>query len=322
MRNLSRLSARRELSPLGTLVHSGSAADCSNENMPGSIVAARSYSTEKTPSQGQSRTRDSKHSRRTNQETQHSRQRVPKTHDQSILKSVENQLPEHTVTLSEAARHITFLAQRLSELGTLPPVWSAEATKVDSAEVREACFDDAQMLVQRIEYSVNTQKLNPMGKHGRELSHLLGHILEIYSQTAVQTKREVSIFDACCIVLTLLQEWNLDIQPYNYACAVEVAARESRWKEAAYLFWEQIDPDAHGYTPMGISRHLAVGLYVIARNSQTEGGSAVEHVMDAVLRMSMVCPTDQDKCKYKNFHSSACRTANILALTRFSLTAF
>jgi hypothetical protein len=201
------------------------------------------------------------------------------------------------VTLSEAGQHVNFLAQKLSLLDSLPPVWSSTATPIDSVEVREAVFYEAQMLLDRIENAVNMQQLNPSGKHGRELSHLLGQILEIYSQTAMPSESETSIFDACCTVLTMLQEWNLDIQPQNYACAVEVAARESRWNEASYLFWEQIDPDAHGYTPMQISSYLAIGLYVLARNSQMEGGETVEYVMEAVLRMSMVCPTDQDSCK-------------------------
>jgi hypothetical protein len=201
------------------------------------------------------------------------------------------------VSLDEAAQHIAFLERQLSELESLPPVWLVPETPIDSVDERAAIFQEAKDLLGRIEDAVNKQQLNPSGKHGRELSHLLGQILELYCMAAVPFEDDTSVFDACCSAMTLLQEWNLDLQPQHYACAVEIAARESRWKEASYLFWEQIDPEAHGHTPMEISSYLAVGLYAVARNSQIEGGATVDHVMDAVLRMSMVCPTDQDHCK-------------------------
>jgi hypothetical protein len=164
---------------------------------------------------------------------------------------------------------------------------------------RKAIFQEAKSLVGHLKAAVRSRQLNPAGKHGNELVHLLGQVLAVYAQTATP-HGDPPAFDACCDAMTLLQEWNLDVQPLHYACAVEAAARESRWKEAADMFWIQIDPDASGHTPMEISQHLAVGLYAIARNSQNEGGTTADRVMDAVLRMTMVCPMDQDKCKSYN----------------------
>jgi hypothetical protein len=217
---------------------------------------------------------------------------------QQALKPFRRNQPRITITASEAGEHVSYLQERLSELGSLPPVWSGGATlekSNNSVDERETIFREANALLDRIEKSVNTQQLNPSGKHGRELSLLLGQILEVYSKTAVPFGDDTSIFDACCRILTLLEMWNLDVMPFHYSCAVEVAARESRWKEASILFSDQIDPDAFGQAPMEITHHLAVGLYSIARNAQLEGGSTVDHVMDAVLKLAMVCPTDQDE---------------------------
>jgi len=295
-RGLSLVSTRRELSSLSTLVHSEhllSTAECKEEVSLRSKALIRSFST----SQGQRRNpRSSTSSRRTHRENQRPDRRRPENRGQSRQSPV-NKSPRPTVTLDEASRHVAFLGGRLSELGSLPAVWSTESAQVDSADERQAIFEETQMILKRIENAVSSHQLNPSGKHGRELSYLIGQILEIYSSVAVPFGDDTSVFDACCGAMTLLQEWNLDLQPQNYACAVEVAARESRWNEASILFSEQIDPDAHGHTPMKISRHLAVGLYAIARNSQREGGATVDHVMDAVLKMCMVCPTDQDHCE-------------------------
>jgi len=248
-RDISRLSARQQQSSLITVVLSGGLkplAGCSNEIYSGSHTVIRSFSAGIEP------TRGSRQMHRGND--QHAQQRVARKESPSVWKSIQNKSPKPVVSLSEASQHDNFLAQKLSLLESLPPVWSTAPVPIDSIDVREAVFDEAQMLLDRIENAVNTQQLNPSGKHGRELSHLLGQILDIYSQVAVPSESETSIFDACCRVMTVLQEWNLDKQPHNYACAVEVAARESRWNEASYLFWEQIDPDAHGHTPMEISR--------------------------------------------------------------------
>lgn len=304
-RGLSRFTSTRELSSLNAFVHSKGVIECNNEGLCDKIAMRSLSSTGSKQSQtNRRRMNGAKRPGRTNDKKQQpNKQNVSEKEGQSILNAIKNVSSKSTVTLDEAAKHISFLNQQLSQLPPLEPVWSTQTTPVDSATERQVIFQEAQALLGRIEATVNKQQLNPSGKHGRELSHLLGQILELYAKTAVPFQDGTSVFDACCEVMTLLGEWNLDIQPHNFACSVEAAARESRWKEASYLFWKQIDPEAHGHTPMEISSYLALGLYAVARNSQLEGGATVEHVMDAVLRMSMVCPTDQDHCKWITLRS-------------------
>ena len=272
---LSRRSAK-ELSSRGEVtVLAGSVerlARCS-KTLPASTSMCRAFSTSKDSLKG-----DVSQNSRSSSDRGRSR----RTDGQSALQ------------LSEARKDIAYLQHRLSKLGSLPPVWDVP-TVYDSKEERNAIFQDAQSLMGRIEAAVKSRQLNPFGKHGRELSHLLGQVLVVYKQVATSHGGPPA-FDACCNAMVLLQEWNLDIQPLHYACAVEAAARESKWKEAAEMFGIQIDPDATLHTPMEISENLVIGLYAIARNSQSEGGATADHVMDAVLSMTMVCPTFQDKC--------------------------
>lgn len=272
-RSAKKLSSRGEVGILAGTVKRP--ARCSETcTLPASTSVCRSFSTSKDSLKG-----DVSQNSRSSSERGSSR----RTYGQSGLQ------------LSEARQEIAALQYQLSHLASLPPVWDA-ATVDDSKEERKAIFQDTQSLVGHIEAAVKSRQLNPLGKHGRELSHLLGQVLVVYAQTAT-SHSDPPAFDACCNVMVLLQEWNFDIQPLHYACAVEAAARESKWREAAEMFWIQIDPDASGHTPMKISKNLVVGLYAIARNSQNEGGTTADHVMDAVLRMTMVCPMDQDKCE-------------------------
>ena len=195
------------------------------------------------------------------------------------------------MTLAEAMEESLSLRRRLVHLESLPPVWSTSSIEVPNEEERIAIFNDTRTLWDKVASAVNMGHLKPSGKHGAGLSRLAKEILILYSQTTPSSDSH-----AAFQIVKELREWNLQVQPLHYAYLVETAARAQNWNAAAQLFGERIDPD--GQSPVKISKHLAVGLYATARNAQIQGGDVVaDQVMDAVLQMSMVCPTNQDECK-------------------------
>lgn len=140
--------------------------------------------------------------------------------------------------------------------------------------------------------SVERGVLNPSGKHGKEISKFLELVLYVYSQVHL---RDISLFDESQEVLNTLKQWNLDIRSRHYEYAIVLANQEERYKESADLFLRGIDPVA-GSNPVNISiaNH---GLYAIARWAQKEGLPVAEHVFDAVVQLTMVSPSDQERCK-------------------------
>jgi hypothetical protein len=102
-------------------------------------------------------------------------------------------------------------------------------------------------------------------------------------------------YNDCRKILALARHWNLNLPNIHFA--LEAACREELWEEAANLFSHQIDPDRGGYLPMDIDVRWPLGLYVVAKDAEKRNCSIVEHVMDAVMSLSMVNPMDQDKCK-------------------------
>lgn len=103
-------------------------------------------------------------------------------------------------------------------------------------------------------------------------------------------------FSDCKRVLALSEEWNLDIN--HLTPVLEAGCREEKWKETAEIFLKSIDPDEFGFAPMLIEVKRPIGLFVIAKDAQLRGLPVAETVMEAVISMSMVNPTDQQKCKF------------------------
>ena len=121
----------------------------------------------------------------------------------------------------------------------------------------------------------------------RELSIFLGEALTILS---------TSSYDDCSRVMNIIQSYNLDLPHYDHA--IQAAAVEKNWAEAARLFRQKIDPDEAGYTPVEVSVQNPLGLYAIAKDAQkNQDGNVADRVMDAVLNLTMVSPTDQEKCE-------------------------
>jgi hypothetical protein len=136
-------------------------------------------------------------------------------------------------------------------------------------------------------------------QHTHEFTNLLGSVLRVYVQlvTLEASEMNTSIFDNTMMILQRMRNWKLNVQQKHVDCAMEIAARHGQWQTAADIFWNHIDPDQSGYNPYDISLTQPMGLYVTARWAQKQKHSPVQCIMDAVLRMTMVSPGDESKCK-------------------------
>ena len=108
-------------------------------------------------------------------------------------------------------------------------------------------------------------QLNLFRKHSRELSQFLREVLIV----CIQTTAPHSNSHACVCLLSRRQH----------------GSRISK-TEAADMFWIQIDSYAFDNTAVEISTNLVVELFTVAWNSQNEGGTTADHVMDGVLRIT------------------------------------
>ena len=125
-------------------------------------------------------------------------------------------------------------------------------------------------------------------------------------------------------IQTLLQSIYSDMEPHHYQSMIQSYLLEGNVKLASTLFRRQINVDEGGYVPMegrlGWDTNLELGLWAVAQQAlvelehQTEnygegkdvgvgvGGSrfdelhVVNQVMDAVLNMCLMLPTDQERC--------------------------
>jgi hypothetical protein len=198
------------------------------------------------------------------------------------------------VILRELVASLQSLQQRSDELEDLPPIWSNSLPALD--EVRNERFQETRKVLRQIRDHVRDDTLRPSGKHRHELTVLLERVLKLYSESL--STDDVSVFEECNVVLEMMNEWKLELQHKHCEYAILAAGREERWKDAANIFWSHIDPEDCGYIPFDVDVSNPVGLYAIARFAQEQGTAVVENVFDGVLRMSMVSPTDQRKCKY------------------------
>ena len=162
-------------------------------------------------------------------------------------------------------------------------------------ESQKRLFDGVEQVFATIVAQVDEGSLNPSGKHGKDLSRFFEFILYAYSQVDVPG---ISLFDKSEKVLDTLKQWNLDVRSRHYEYAIISANREGKYKEAAELFLRQIDPEA-GYNPISVSLDAPHGLVAVALCAQQQGQPVAEQVFDAVLKLSMVSPSDLAQCKYK-----------------------
>lgn len=172
---------------------------------------------------------------------------------------------------------------------------------LETSDERKFNHDQQDKVLRRVKGALGTVltgvengALNPSGKHGKEISQFFEFVLYAYSKLRIPG---ISLFDESQVVLTTLENWNLDIRSRHYENAIVLANRENRFKEAADLFLRQIDPEA-GYNPVNVSIAKPHGLYAIARTAQEEGALPPERVFDAVVKLTMVSPSDQDRCKF------------------------
>jgi hypothetical protein len=189
------------------------------------------------------------------------------------------------------------LKQTIGGLGDLPPVWAQEQDYQDSR--RDDTFHSLKAIMFDFEHQVRIGVIKANGKHRHECSVLLEELFRLLSLCGALSD-ELSPFDECRRLIDLMEnEWKIEMQHNHCEYVVITACREQRWSEASDVFWRHIDPNRGGYNPCDISITEPIGLYAIARDAQNKKLPVVDRVFDAVLRMSMVSPSDQDRCKWK-----------------------
>jgi len=230
--------------------------------------------------------------------------------------------------LSELVTTIGKIQDRLERLDQLPTVWQQQSSPPASMDgrltrrefqqlrSRQQVFLEAQKVVRYLQSFTDDDKVLKPNKYSREISILLERLLEIFSKCGdlTQTKSLLNDksfnkksnaptvmdpFGECCNVLDCLAAWNIDVNERHCNAVITAAARQGLWERAGRIFYALIDPDDSGYAPFdSCSVQNPMGLYVLVRAAQEQGStSVVEPVLEAVLRMSMVSPSDQDKCK-------------------------
>ena len=204
-------------------------------------------------------------------------------------------------------QRVTELQQHLSKLAplSLPLLdWSIYG----DVEKREDLFVATTELLDTLEQSVQQGTINPAGKHGREVSAIAATLLQLYSVSCANptnnNNSKSSAFGQCQRLLGLLDQWNLSRHEAHYHYALLAAVHEEQWEAASELFRQQINTDADDgavFAPVqSVSVSSPVGLYAIARAAQrTKSVVIVEPVMNAVVNhLSLISPSDQDKCTY------------------------
>ena len=171
--------------------------------------------------------------------------------------------------------------QRLFHLPPLPTVWASSNSKPDEGYAVLAV--DARAFLDQLQQDIDQGQLGE--KYMRDVSFLLEQSLLLFRTS----------FADCQRVMSLAKRLNLNIT--NQKPALEAACLEGRWDEASKLFSLQIDPDMAGFMPMEINVREPLGLYAIAKDAQKRKIPVAEQVMDAVMSMTMVNPTDQIKCE-------------------------
>lgn len=214
-----------------------------------------------------------------------------------------NRKENHSVKeiLRRILSQIVDLKHTLGNLHELSPIWTQDEDF--QQEVRHEAFQILKTIISDFEHQIKLNIIKANGKNRHECSVLLEEIFRLLSLCGPQVDG-LSSFDECRRLMDLMEnEWKIDLQHNHYEYAIVCAGREKRWSEASDVFWRHIDPARGGYNPCDISISEPVGLYVTARDAQESNLLVVERVFDAVLRMSMVSPSDQERCKFNGNHS-------------------
>ncbi len=191
---------------------------------------------------------------------------------------------------------------------------------------RRDLYTDVLQLVALAKVSMNQGEIRALrGKDGYALSDSLGMTMLIYSKTPtfempIKESGRLSggtktPYDACLDVLGILRELNLDIHPSHYTYALRAACNESRWREASRLFLTQVDGDDEfnsyhtgGFVPIDVELAWE-GLYAVACDSKMSESAgegmtpcpASKRVFETAMKMSMISPSGQDRCKSEDF---------------------
>jgi hypothetical protein len=254
-----------------------------------------------------SRTGPSIEAREKQSKTGNSRKNVSHTSEKQPKQPLRTDRNYDKVVLRELVASLQSLQQGCDELEDFPPIWANSLPALDDR--RQKRFQETRQVLGQIQEHVKDGTLRPSGKHRLELTVLFERILKLYSESL--STDDFSVFEECTVVLKLMNEWKLELQHKHCEYAILAAGREERWKDAADLFWSHIDPEDCGYNPFDVDVSNPVGLYAIARFAQDKGTAVVENVFDGVLRMSMVSPTDQKKCKYMTPTKYSLRDTNL-----------
>ena len=228
----------------------------------------------------------------------------------------EKDLPPDIAAISEITYALAELQHRVAEAGLddRTPIWRFDRRDAAVAALPDVGDEEEEEwrreMLERItvvadelrHYVLDREVLRPDGRHRHEFSAIVERLMELYWQCSSAT---TSLYpDQITELLDLMRQYRLDLNHRQCDLAVQIAAREGRFREAARLYAEHIDPDQSGYTPAADPRTAVAGLYCTARAAAvgaTGGGGGgvlpVERVLEGVLSLSLVSPSDTEKCK-------------------------
>jgi hypothetical protein len=175
----------------------------------------------------------------------------------------------------------------------------------------ESLYKDVLILIDALELAVKAKRIRATsGRENQELTAILGNILLICSESPPVRLTGSDLpktSDSCMRTIRIIQALNFDVQSIHLQFTVRAANQEHDWKLASSLFRQQIDPDRNGYMPidskLGPAGFLEMGLYAVAMDlggsitDDEQSFQVVQGVFQAAQEMSIVSPTDLEKCK-------------------------
>jgi phage gp36-like protein len=222
-------------------------------------------------------------------ETPRKKRRIPRPADPDPDMFDDTPPKEPTKEITTILRNLE--TQVSDQFDTLPAIWYKQRN--DSS--RYKLFQEVNKAVQVMKDYVEQRHLKPFGDHRAALSNFCERILRLYSELHHNNSTD-SVFHQVSVLLKLMKKWQLELLSAHTDFAVIAAAREGRWREATDIFYNGIDPDKNGLMPYTLDVKYPVGLYAVARSAKEQGSAVVDSVFEAVSKMRMACP-DQDQCK-------------------------
>ena len=204
--------------------------------------------------------------------------------DEGINSNRRRQVDSSKAVVEEFEQELAHFRQRIVHLPALPEFWSSAELRTKPDDGYKLLVEDARAFVDRLQHEIDQRQLDR--RFVREITFLLEQSLMLFRTS----------FEDCERIMLLARRLKLNLS--NVMPALEAACMEGKWNEASLFFSRQIDPDMAGFMPMEINLKEPIGLYAIARDAQERKVPIAENVMDAVMSMAMVNPTDQDKCAW------------------------